>query len=174
MGAKSFAVVLAVLAVVGLLGYGLFKKADQVIAVGDPAPKPQLTELASDQSASLEDFRGRWTLLNFWSSWCQPCKVESPALEAFGREHSGERFTVVGVDLEDTRSDALNFVRNLSLTYPQLRAVDSRRLRDQYGIQGRPENVLLDPDGKIALIRRGPVTDDYLQRDVQPLIGAAQ
>jgi thiol-disulfide isomerase/thioredoxin len=172
MSARTFLVVIAVLALVGLLGFGLLDKNEEAIAVGDPAPQPELTELASGEPASLEDYRGEWLLVNFWSSWCKPCKTESPDLAAFQAEHAG-KVTVVGVNLEDASDDAESFVADLGLTYPQLRAADSRALREDYGMVARPENFLIDPEGKVALIQRGPVNAAILRERIEPLISGS-
>jgi cytochrome c biogenesis protein CcmG, thiol:disulfide interchange protein DsbE len=172
MSARTFLVVIAVLALVGLLGFGLIDKNEEAIAVGDRAPQPELTELASGEPASLEDYRGEWLLVNFWSSWCKPCKDESPDLEAFQAAHAG-KVTVVGVNLEDASDDAKTFVADLGLTYPQLRAADSRALREDYGMVARPENFLIDPEGRVALIQRGPVNAAILRERIEPLISGA-
>lgn len=109
--------------------------------------------------------------VDFWASWCGPCRTEAPALERFQQEHSGEDFTVVGINLDDATDDAQAFVGRYRLTYPQLRDGDGRERRDAYGMTGFPETFLVDPDGDIALIRRGPVDESYLDQNVTPLIG---
>jgi cytochrome c biogenesis protein CcmG/thiol:disulfide interchange protein DsbE len=171
MSARALVVFLAVLAVVGLLGFGLLEKNDEAVAVGDSAPQPELTALAgTGEEAALEDYRGKWVLVNFWSSWCEPCREEAPVLQAFQDAHPGE-LAVVGVNLEDASEDARAFVEEFGLTYPQLRAADNRALREAYGMVARPENFLIDPEGKIALIQRGPVNGRILRERIEPLIG---
>ncbi|HEX2358227.1 MAG TPA: TlpA disulfide reductase family protein [Solirubrobacterales bacterium] len=173
MSVRTFAVFLLVLAAVGVLGFGLVKKSDEAIAVGDAAPQPGLTELGSGAPASLEEYRGRWTLVNFWSSWCEPCRSESPDLQAFADAHP--EVAVVGVNLEDASEDARAFVSEFKLTYPQLRATDSSSAREDYGMVARPENFLIDPEGKVAYIQRGPVDEKILRERIEPLTaGSAQ
>jgi thiol-disulfide isomerase/thioredoxin len=156
-----------------VLGFGLIKKSDEAIAVGDTAPQPSLTELASGSPASLEDYRGRWLLVNFWSSWCEPCRAESPDLQAFADAHPDA--AVVGVNLEDASDDAKGFVSEFQLTYPQLRATDSASAREDYGMIARPENFLIDPSGKVAYIQRGPVDERILRERIEPLVtGSSQ
>jgi cytochrome c biogenesis protein CcmG/thiol:disulfide interchange protein DsbE len=172
VSARALIVFLAVLAVVGLLGFGLLEKNDEAVAVGDSAPDPELTVLTSatgSAAASLDDYRGRWVLVNFWSSWCEPCREEAPALQAFADAHPGE-LAVVGVNLEDASEDARAFVAEFGLTYPQLRAADNRALREDFGMVARPENFLIDPEGKIALIQRGPVNEKILRERIEPLL----
>ena len=169
MSARTFAVVMAVLAVIGLLGFGLIDKNEEAISVGDQAPETELTQLGGDDPASLEEYRGEWVLVNFWSSWCKPCRAESPDLQEFQNAHAGE-VAVVGINLEDASDDAKAFVAEFGLTYPQLRAANNREIREDYGMVARPENFLIDPEGKVALIQRGPVNDAILRDRVEPLI----
>jgi thiol-disulfide isomerase/thioredoxin len=172
MSTKAFLAVLAVLAVVGLLGFGLIQKNEDALAGGEPAPPIELTDLDGADAEGLAAYEGEWVLVNFWSSWCEPCRTEAPALERFQQAHAAGGFTVLGVALEDVKDDSKAFVEEFGLTYPQLRAADSEEAIDEYGLIGRPENVLIDPDGKIALVRRGPVDAAYLRDEVEPLIGA--
>ncbi len=170
MSAKTLVAVIAVLAVIGLLGFGLLSKGEAAIAVGDPAPDKELASLDGAGTGRLADYRGGWVLVNFWASWCDPCRDEAPALEAFGQAHQGGDFTVLGINLDDTTDDALGFVQEYGLTYPQLRDGDGRERRDAYGMTGFPESFLVDPKGEIALIRRGPVDARYLEDEVLPVI----
>jgi cytochrome c biogenesis protein CcmG, thiol:disulfide interchange protein DsbE len=170
MSARSFAVTMVVLAVIGLLAYGLLSKGGDQIAVGDAAPDKELAKLDGGGQGEIADYRGRWVLVNFWASWCEPCRSEAPALESFQRRHQMQRFTVLGINLDDTTGDATEFVRRYGLTYPQLREGDGRDRRDAYGMTGFPESFLVDPQGRLALIRRGAVNEPYLQEEVAPLI----
>jgi cytochrome c biogenesis protein CcmG, thiol:disulfide interchange protein DsbE len=169
VSARAFAATLGVLAVIGLLGFGLIAKGADDLAIGDPAPDAELPMLEGGGSASLADYRGKWVLVNFWASWCDPCRTEAPALERFQSRHAGESFTVLGIDQRDLTQDALEFVEEYDLSYPQLRDGEGDRA-DPFGMTGLPESFLVDPDGRIALIRRGPVDAEYLDRYVRPLI----
>jgi cytochrome c biogenesis protein CcmG/thiol:disulfide interchange protein DsbE len=172
MGARTFAVVIAVLAVIGLLGFGLLSEGERALDVGEPAPDKELAVLegSGTGTGSLADYRGEWVLVNFWASWCDPCRAEAPALQEFHERRAPSGFTVLGVNLDDNTDDAAAFVERYGLTYPQLRDGDGRDRRDAYGMVGFPESFLIDPAGNLALIRRGPVTADYLERYVSPLI----
>ena len=171
MSARTFAAFAGVLAVIGLLGYGLLSKGEGTLAVGEAAPDKELPSLVGTAGGSLADYRGRWVLVNFWASWCEPCRAEAPALESLQRSRGGKGFTVIGINLDDATDDARAFVDEHGLTYPQLRDGDGRDRRDAYGMTGFPESFLVDPDGRIALIRRGPVDEAYLSQYVEPLIG---
>jgi cytochrome c biogenesis protein CcmG, thiol:disulfide interchange protein DsbE len=169
VGARSFLAFLAVLAVIGLLGFGLLSKGGAEIAVGDPVPDRELPLLRGGGTESIADYRGRWVLVNLWASWCEPCRDEAPALERFQRRHQDSGVTVLGIDVQDNTDDALAFLRDYPTSYPQLRSVGDER-SEAFGSTGVPENFLVDPSGRLALIWRGPVDDRFLRDQVLPRI----
>jgi cytochrome c biogenesis protein CcmG, thiol:disulfide interchange protein DsbE len=174
VSARAFWAFLAVLAVVGLLAYGLASKGTADVAVGQTIPDRTLPKLDGHGSGAFADYRGRWMLVNVWASWCQPCREEAPALERFYRAQRQRGFTVLGVDSRDISTDALDFVHHYGITYPQLHDGEGD-IPHELGMSGFPENFLVDPRGKLALIRRGPVTADYLRTSVEPFLsGKAQ
>jgi cytochrome c biogenesis protein CcmG/thiol:disulfide interchange protein DsbE len=166
---RSSIAVLAVLAVVGLLVYGLASKGSSRLAVGDAAPDSTLPRLDGNGDSSLADYRGQWVLVNFWASWCGPCKDEAPALEAFQRQHGGNDFTVLGIDSRDLSGDGREFARKYGLSYPQLRDGNGD-VAHEYGTSGVPENFLVDPEGKIQWLTPGPVTEKMLSEEILPLV----
>jgi cytochrome c biogenesis protein CcmG/thiol:disulfide interchange protein DsbE len=172
MSARSFAAFMAVLAVLGLLAYGVLSKGEKALAIGQAAPDKVLPVLQGEGQGSIAEYRGKWVLVNFWASWCGPCRGEAPALEAFQKQHGGGPFTVLGIDLDDNTGDASAFVSKYGLTYPQLRDGDGRERRAAYGMTGFPESFLVNPEGRLALIHRGPLTEAYLRDEVAPLIAA--
>jgi cytochrome c biogenesis protein CcmG, thiol:disulfide interchange protein DsbE len=171
VSARSFAAFLAVAAIVGLLGYGLASKGGASIDVGESAPSGSLAKLDGAGEGSLADYRGKWVLVNFWASWCLPCRDEAPALQSFFLRHRAQGFTVLGVDTRDLSGDGRSFVDRYGMTYPQLRDGDGGYGHD-FGTTGVPENFLVNPQGKLAVIRRGPVDRAYLDRYLAPLVGA--
>jgi cytochrome c biogenesis protein CcmG, thiol:disulfide interchange protein DsbE len=169
MNKRSLLVVVGVAAVIGLLAYGLLTKGSSAVAVGQTAPDGELQRLLpAGGSARIADYRGHWTLINFWASWCGPCKSEAPTLERFWNEHRGDGLTVLGVNLDDNTEDALAFIRRYHLTYPQLRDGDGRSWRDRYGMTGFPESFLVDPQGRFAAIRHGVVDEQVLNQVFAP------
>lgn len=169
MSARAAIAVLAVLAVVGLLSFGLLSKGSARVGVGDVAPAAPLPRLEGGGKGSLADYRGRWVLVNFWASWCLPCREEAPALERFQSRHGGPRFTVLGIDTGDVSGDGSAFVRRYGLSYPQLHDGDGASAED-YGTTGVPENYLVDPSGKVRLVVVGPIDAEQLEGEVAPLV----
>lgn len=169
MGTRSFLAVLAVLAVIGLLAFGLLNKGATKIAVGEPVPDKVLPALPAPGEGSIADYRGDWVLVNLWASWCGPCREEAPVLERFYRRNRDRDTTVVGINVQDNEGDALAFLNEHPTSFPQLRSVGNER-SSAFGSTGVPENFLVDPRGRVALIRRGPVDDRFLAEEVEPLI----
>lgn len=169
MSTRSFLAFLAVLAVVGLLAFGLLTKGAAKIAVGEPVPDKVLPALPGPGEGSIGDYRGRWVLVNLWASWCIPCREEAPVLQDFYERNRGRETTVVGINVQDNEDDALAFLREHPTGYPQLRSVGDER-SDAFGSTGVPENFLVEPNGDLALIWRGPVDDQFLLERVLPLI----
>lgn len=169
MSVRSSIAVLAVLAVVGLLVYGLASKGSASVNVGDAAPDPTLPRLDGQGEESLANYRGRWVLVNFWASWCVPCKEEAPTLERFQGERGGRDFTVLGIDSRDLSGDGRAFAKRYGLDYPQLRDGNGDAAHE-YGTTGVPENFLVGPNGKVRWLTHGPVTTEYLEKYVAPLL----
>ena len=171
MSVRSAIAVLAVLSLVGLLVFGLLSKGSARVEVGEAAPTTSLPHLEGESNSSLADYRGRWVLVNFWASWCEPCEEEAPALQKFQRRHGDAGFTVLGIDSQDLSDDAREFVQRYDLTYPQLRDGDGDAA-DDFGTTGVPESFLVDPRGKVRLVFPGLVTEEYLAEQVAPLLPA--
>jgi thiol-disulfide isomerase/thioredoxin len=169
VSARSFVAFLAVLAVIGLLAFGLLSKGGAKIAVGDPVPDKALPRLPGPGTGTIAQQRGKWVLVNLWASWCPPCREEAPALERFYRHERAHGVTIVGINVQDNRDDALAFLREHPATYTELRSVGDER-SSAFGSIGVPENFLVDPRGRLALILRSPVDGQILRERVEPLI----
>ncbi|HEX8068023.1 MAG TPA: TlpA disulfide reductase family protein [Thermoleophilaceae bacterium] len=170
------AAVVAVLALVGLLAYAVLQEGDdtgidQALADGRRPAAPELTlpRLDGAGSASLSDHRGKVVVLNFWASWCDPCRDEAPLLERWHRQIAPRGGTVLGVDALDSTGSARGFVRRYGLTYPNVKDASGEKLRP-FGVSGYPETFVLDRRGRIAALVRGPVTEAFLAREVLPLL----
>jgi cytochrome c biogenesis protein CcmG, thiol:disulfide interchange protein DsbE len=169
MSTRAFLAFLAVCAVIGLLGFGLLSKGEATIAVGDPAPDRALPVLGGPGEGSIADYRGRWVLVNLWASWCGPCRQEAPELEEFARRYRERGVSVLGINVQDNSDDALAFLRDHRVGYPQLRSIGDERSA-AFGSTGVPENFLVDPRGRLALIWRGPVDRRFIEENIVPVI----
>src|SRR5215208_4416988 len=130
------AVVLAVIALLALLAYGVSSTGtdasiEEAIASGERPRAPAITlpRLDGRGTGSLGDYRGRVVVLNYWASWCDPCRAESPLLERWHRRIARRGGTVLGIDVLDVTSDAQAFVRRYGLTYPMLRDAEGETQR---------------------------------------------
>lgn len=114
----------------------------------EPAPAFTLATLDGD-SISLRDLRGRVVLVNFWASWCPPCRIEMPGFERIYRDRAGDGFMILGIatDVHATASIRA-FLDEHDITYPTLLATPAV-VRDYGGINALPESFLIDRDGRI-------------------------
>jgi cytochrome c biogenesis protein CcmG, thiol:disulfide interchange protein DsbE len=133
------------------------------------APHFDLSRLDTPGKLSLAAYRGKVVVLNFWASWCSPCRAETPLLERWQRLLSSRGATVLGVDVLDVEADAVRFARKHHVTYPLLRDGDGSAAR-RFGVIGYPETVVLDRRGRVAALSRGPVDDGFMRRRVAPLL----
>jgi cytochrome c biogenesis protein CcmG/thiol:disulfide interchange protein DsbE len=163
------AVIGAVLALLALLAYGLASNEPEGQSAGEPAPELELPRLSGSGTASLADYRGRVVVLNFWASWCEPCREESPLLQRWHERIEGRGATVLGIDALDEIGHARAFIDEYGLTYPMLRDGDGST-REPFGILGFPETFVIDREGRIAAVQRGPVTDEFMRERVEPLL----
>jgi len=132
------------------------------VAVGRPAPDfrlPNVREAAPD--VSLAELAGRPVVINFWASWCVPCRKEMPAFEAVHRRR-GDRVAFLGVDRQDDRSDALRFLARTGVTYPSAYDPDGK-LDVPYRLRGMPTTVVVARDGRVTEHVSGPMSQDRLE-----------
>jgi cytochrome c biogenesis protein CcmG, thiol:disulfide interchange protein DsbE len=129
-------------------------------SAGQRAPRLP-TQVLSPPRMTLADLRGKPAFINFWASWCDPCREEAPVLERFATALHG-RGTLVGVDWNDSLSGARQFIAQYHLTYPMVRD-DSGAVGDAYRLTGLPTTYVLNSGGRIAQRLRGPQTDSSLR-----------
>jgi cytochrome c biogenesis protein CcmG, thiol:disulfide interchange protein DsbE len=168
--------VAAAAALLTLLGYGILSNGsatsiNSALAAGErpAAPELRLPRLGSDATARLADWRGKVVVLNFWASWCGPCREESPMLQRWHQRIRRAGGTVLGVDVQDVTSDAQRFIREHRLTYPMLRDGEGDTAKP-FEILGYPETLVIDRRGRIAAALRGPVDEAFLKQEIEPLL----
>jgi cytochrome c biogenesis protein CcmG/thiol:disulfide interchange protein DsbE len=137
-------------------------------AGGATAPNFTLPNLRDGKgSISLESYKGTPVLVNFWATWCVPCKDEMPLLEAAHR-HWGSKVQFVGIDRQDYKPDALKFADTTHVTYPLASDPDAT-LDGAYRLRGMPTSVFIDRDGRIVSQVTGPVTRSQLDDTLKSL-----
>jgi cytochrome c biogenesis protein CcmG/thiol:disulfide interchange protein DsbE len=108
-----------------------------------------LERLDRKGTLALEDLRGKAVAVNFWASWCNPCKDESPYLERVWQRYRTRGLVMLGVDAEDLRSAGRAFTRRYGLTYPVVYDGPGKTLK-HYGVTGFPETFVLDRNGRVV------------------------
>lgn len=156
---------LPVVALFAGVGVTLFRSGPGT--VGRPAPGFELPAL-DGPSISLSDLRDKPVVLNFWASWCDPCRDEAPELARSARE-LGAVATFLGVNILDGRAEALAYVDEFEIPYESVR--DARGVvAKRYGVTGVPETVFIDARGDVAGRYVGAFTEGQLERLVRELI----
>jgi len=121
--------------------------------VGKPAPDFQLPNLEG-QSISLSDFRGKPVLLNFWATWCSPCRFEMPFIQDIFEESSDTGLVILAVDIGETPSRVRDFIQSGNFSFPVLLDT-SQDVALEYNVRGIPSTFLIDKNGIIQAIRVG-------------------
>ena len=167
--------IVGLVCVAGLLALLVWKLAHQQHAppVGSAAPEFTLTRLDGAGSVSLASLRGHPVVLNFWASWCIPCKAEAPVLERDWQRYRSRGVVFVGVDANDLSSEARRFVAAHGLTFTLLQD-GSGSVSGSYGVSVFPETYVLNRQGRIVAHIRGPVDGSAFAGDFRrALQGAA-
>jgi len=173
------AALVALIVVIGLvLRGGNARSGPGIISIGRatdirPRPAPDFVLTSFDgQRIQLSDYRGRVVVLNFWASWCPPCRVEAPVLQRAAERLESSGVTILGIDVWDDQSAAIEFLNEVGVTYPN--AEDATRLIPvEFGVTGLPETFVIDRKG--VLVRRwvGPLSDRDLDELLAPVLAAA-
>ncbi len=133
-----------------------------------PAPDFRLATL-DGSSLALSDHRGRYVLLNFWATWCPPCRAELPDLVRFYQDHADRGFTLIGVNEQEPPAVVADFLRAQGLAFPVVLDADGALL-DRYGVQGMPSSFLVDPQGRVVRAWTGMIDRRTLEAALTPLL----
>ena len=155
----ALAVLIILIALLGLVAYKLLADLAPPLAVGQPAPAFQLETFAGEQ-VSLADLKGQGVVLNFWASWCGPCREEAELLESAWRQEQDRGIVFLGVAHLDQLPAAQRFLAEFDITYRNGRDKGSI-ISKQYDLFGVPETYFIDPDGILVYQHKGVLTDPH-------------
>jgi len=139
--------------------FGLLLAAVTALAVAAPlAPSAQAPDFTlrtlDGQKLRLGEQRGRVVLVNFWATWCGPCRQEMPHLNKLYEKYKSSGFVLLGVNVDDDTAQAAGVASRLGVTFPVLPDADKRVSR-QYDLNAMPSTVLIDRDGRVRYLHRG-------------------
>jgi cytochrome c biogenesis protein CcmG/thiol:disulfide interchange protein DsbE len=146
------------LAFVWFLAVGLYRQNTSEQRAAGMAPEFTFTTFAGE-TISLSDLQGNGVVLNFWASWCDPCRAEAALLQAAWQREHNNGIVFIGLDYLDQEHAALAYLQEFNITYPNGPDLQSAAAR-RYGIQGVPETFFIDPSGEITHLVIGPIISE--------------
>ncbi|WP_434049344.1 TlpA family protein disulfide reductase [Marinobacter salarius] len=135
-------------------------------------PAPDFTlESRQGKNLRLQDFRGEVVMLNFWASWCGPCRQEMPLMDDLYAQYKDLGFTILAVNVDENRDEAHRFLDKVPVSYPILYDPQSD-VSEQYEVQAMPTTVMIDRDGKARFLHHGyqPGYEDEYETQIRQLV----
>jgi cytochrome c biogenesis protein CcmG/thiol:disulfide interchange protein DsbE len=164
LGLGSIVLLIGVVLTVLVFGYALIQR-NQTQPTSGPAPDFTLTTY-DGETLRLADLRGKVVVVNFWASWCGPCRDEAPALENVAQRYADQDVVVVGIAYTDTENNARAFMDEFNITYANGPDIGTR-ISDRYNIQGVPETFVIDRNGEVAHFFIMPIDEAMLSDAIE-------
>jgi cytochrome c biogenesis protein CcmG/thiol:disulfide interchange protein DsbE len=136
------------------------------------APSFRLPMLTGGRTFDLQSLRGNVVVVNFWASWCQPCRDEAPIFAEELHRHASQGLRIVGVNSQDFPSDARDFARTFHVTYPLVHD-GSNDITTRWGVSGFPATFVIARDGTVRWYQPQEITAQELDRAILPILGSA-
>lgn len=164
----------AALLLVGLAGCGGGDGPEPAAARAELGSRPLVERTVEQLEADLETLRGRVVVVNFWASWCEPCKQEMPALQRVSEAYADAPVTVIGVDSGDVRSDAEAFLRQAGVTFPTVYDPKGPQggIASRWQVTGLPQTWFVAKDGSRASRYASAISEEELRRRIDQLLAA--
>lgn len=141
-------------AFIGCLVLTFNTQTSMAINVGDTAPNFKLPRLETKGNIQLKSYRGKVVYVDFWASWCGPCRLSLPVLNKLRKQYRKKGFEVIAINLDEEKDEAMAFLKEFPVSYPTARDIEGTT-PDKYGLQGMPTAYLIDKKGKVNLIHEG-------------------
>jgi thiol-disulfide isomerase/thioredoxin len=123
------------------------------------------------RDVSLDSFKGKVVILDFWATWCGPCKVEIPHFIEFQEKYGPKGLQIVGVSVDDPVDKLVPYVKEMGMNYPVLQGLGHDEVQDAYGpIMGIPVSVMISRDGKVCATHTGLTSKEVFEREIQSLL----
>ncbi|GLS25665.1 thiol:disulfide interchange protein [Marinibactrum halimedae] len=130
------------------------------VEVGETAPKFTLPDIHQSTSITLDSYKGKIVLVDFWASWCGPCRKSLPFFTDLKKEHANKPFEILAINLDESAEDGKDFLKKINTNYPILYAGADSNLPQKYGVEAMPTSFIIDAQGKIWLIHKGMKDND--------------
>lgn len=130
--------------------------------VGETAPQFSLASLQQNQAVSLKQFQGKVVYLDFWASWCAPCRTAFPLLNKLQHKLKAQGFEVVAINLDEDKANADRFVKEFAVDFTVLRDAKGE-WADKFVVESMPTSFIIDKQGIIQHIHHGFVSDDIVE-----------
>lgn len=169
MGITAFAIA----CFLGLLIWGMLNRQpitglSGITMVNRPAPDFTLTTFEGT-TISLQSLRGKPVVINFWASWCPPCRIEAPLLENTWRAYKNRDLVFLGVNIQDRKEDALNYMREFNITYPNGPDLAGEIAID-YGVSGLPVTFFVSRKGEVVRRWVGDIEKNVLFSSIEEIM----
>jgi cytochrome c biogenesis protein CcmG/thiol:disulfide interchange protein DsbE len=140
-------------------------------AVAKPANLNFSFKDVNGKKVALSDFKGKVILLDFWATWCVPCKAEIPGFVSLQAKYGAKGLQILGLSVDDPVSKLKPYVAEMKMNYPVLQGLDHDDVLDAYAITSIPTSVLIGRDGKICTKHTGIVSMDAFEKEITLLLG---
>jgi peroxiredoxin len=154
----------------GVVGFTLYQNLhkDKKVAIGDKAPNFKL-ETLDGETFRLKDLEGKAVLINFWGTWCEPCKREMPLIQKAYEKYHKQGFEVVSIDQKEAKFIVNKFIKQYGLTFPVMQDKDSK-VNNMYNVYNLPASFFVNREGKVMRMEEGEMKKKNLEKWIHEIL----